>query len=172
MGDIQSPFQAAAPPRQGEAQAEVQRRDDHVGRKRLKRRVVDHLADVRHLGHPDDGRDRRVLDDLHHEPDRGWGGDAQGLRQYHQPQALGARQRQAIGRLPLGTRHGLQAAAPDLAQIGGGKQGDADGRGHDGRHFKAHDRQAEVQDEHHDQQRRALNQLDVAAGQPGHGRAA
>src|SRR5689334_5727905 len=53
MGDIESPFEAAAPGRQRIAQHEVQRRDEHEDDERAEGRVVDHLSGAHHLDEAD-----------------------------------------------------------------------------------------------------------------------
>src|SRR6478735_2633151 len=107
MVDIQFPLETLRQPRQRIAKTKIKHRDNQVGGERPERGVVDQLADVGHLGEPDDRGQRGALDDLHHEADGRWRGNAQRLRQHHQEQTLHARERQTIGRLPLRARHRL-----------------------------------------------------------------
>ena len=78
--------------------------------------------------------------------------------------AIGEAQRRAG--LPLPLRDRLQAAAPDLAEEGRGVDRQRQRRGGPGVDRKADERQAEEEDEQLAEQRRALDQVDVADGEP------
>ena len=60
---------------------------------------------------------------------------------------------------------GLDAAAPDLAQERRSVEGERQAGGDDRHQLVTQDAEAEVREEQDDQQRRALDQLDVAAGE-------
>src|SRR5438093_10572812 len=73
IGDIEFPFERERLARQRVADREVENRGQAEIDEGLKGRVVQRLRVVRELGEADDDRGhRRVLDDLHHEANRGW----------------------------------------------------------------------------------------------------
>src|SRR5471030_3130617 len=118
--DIGIPLERARGERQRVAQDEVDGPDDDEDDERLEGRVVDDLARAGEFDEADHRGKRRVLHDLDHEAHRGWNGDAHRLRQHDIGILLETVEAQAIRRFPLGARHGLDAAAPDLAQEGRG----------------------------------------------------
>src|ERR1700682_6150986 len=88
------------------------RGEDH---ERLEGRVVDDLAGARQLDEADHRGERGVFDDLHHEAHGRRNGDPPRLRQDHIGILLESVEAEAVRSLPLRARHGLDAAAPDLA---------------------------------------------------------
>src|SRR5579872_2673614 len=127
-----SPFQGARRQRQRVAHREVDRGDDGEDDERLEGRVVDDLARARELDEADHRGERGVLDDLHHEADGRRDGELHRLRQHHVGVLLEAVEAKAIGGFPLGARHRLDAAAPDLAQEGRGIEGERETGGDEG----------------------------------------
>ena len=99
-------------------------------------------------------------------------GDAHCLRQDHVRQPLPPAQRQAFGRFVLGARHGFDAAAPDLAEVGGDIDAQPEAGGGQRLDAQAQGRQAEIGQRQEHQQRRALHQLYIQHGQVAHGRRA
>src|SRR5829696_1670127 len=114
------PFQRAGGDRERVAQHEIDGSDGGEDRERLEGRVVDDLAGTRQLDEADHRGERGVLHDLHHEAHGRRNGDAQRLRQDHVGVLLERVEAQAVRGLPLGLRHRLYAAAPDLTQEGRG----------------------------------------------------
>src|SRR5579883_1385185 len=159
------PFQGARRQRQRVAQREVDGGDHGEDHERLEGRVVDDLAGAGELDEADHRSQRGVLHDLHHEADGRRDRELHRLRQHDVGILLEAVEAQAIRRLPLGLRYRLDAAAPDLAQEGRGVKGERQARGDDRHQLVAQDAEAEVRQEQDDQQRRALDELDVAAGE-------
>src|SRR5471030_2820869 len=162
--DIGIPLERARGERQRVAQGEVDGADDDEDDEGLEGRIVDDLARAREFDEADHRGERRVLHDLHHETHRRRNGDAHRLRQHDIGILLEAVEAQAIRRLPLGARHGLDAAAPDLAQEGRGVEREGDAGGYQRRQLVAHDAEPEVRQEQHDQQRCPLDQLDIGTG--------
>ncbi|MCY1546434.1 hypothetical protein D9M68_824300 [compost metagenome] len=72
---------------------------------------------------------------------------------------------QAFGGFPLTAWDRLDAAAPDFGQKGAGEQGQRSGCCQPGRHVDTEQGDTEEYDEQLHQQRRALEQLDIAARQ-------
>src|SRR5476649_2194183 len=141
------PLEMAAGQRQGIAQREINGGDGAEDGERLEGRVVDDLSGARELDEADHRGERRVLHDLHHEAHRRRNGDAHRLRQHDVGILLEAVEAEAIRRLPLGARHGLDAAAPDLAQEGRGVERERHARRNQRRQLVAHDAEAEVRQE-------------------------
>src|SRR6185312_249253 len=163
-GDRQLALQLQADPGKRIADDEVQGGGNAEIQERLEGGVVQDLGVVGEFGETDhQGSKRRVLHDLDHESDRWRGGDAQGLWQDDLEHALDAVQSQAFGRFPLVLRNGFDAAAPDLAQEGRRVDGERQDRREHGRRLReAQDRGAVEAHAHDDQQRRALDEVDVA----------
>src|SRR5882672_662308 len=158
------PFQRAGGDRQRIAQREIDGADRGEDDERFEGRVVDDLPGARQLDETDHRGKRGVLHDLHHEAHRGRNCEAHRLRQDHVGILLDAAEAEAVGGLPLRAGHGLDAAAPDLAQEGRGVERQRNAGGDQRDQLVAQDAQAEIRQEQHDQERRALDQLDVAAG--------
>src|SRR5918995_1175874 len=160
------PFQRAGGDRERVAQHEVDGGDGGEDRERLEGRVVDDLAGARQFDEADHRGERGVLHDLNHEAHGRRDSDAHRLRQDYVGVLLERVEAQAIGGLPLGLRHRFDAAAPDLAQESRRVDRERDA-GRDQRvELVAQDSKPEIRQEEHDQQWRALDELDVAAGQP------
>src|SRR5882757_658831 len=119
-----SPFQRAGGNRQGVAQHEIDRGDRGEDHERLEGRVVYDLAGARQLDEADHRGERGVFDDLHHEAHGGRNGDPHRLWQDDVGILLEAVEAETIRGLPLGARHRLDAAAPDLAEKGRGIEGE------------------------------------------------
>src|SRR5690242_3324727 len=118
------PFQGARRQRQWVAQREVDGGDHDEDHERLEGRVVDDLAGARELDEPDHRGQRGVLHDLHHEADGRRNGKLHRLWQHDVGVLLEAVEAEAVRGFPLGLRHRLDAAAPDLAQEGRGVEGE------------------------------------------------
>src|SRR3954471_21637915 len=114
--DIEASFDFLRPPRQREAQAEIDQRDQRVDQERPEGGVVEHGAGLGQLDEADDRGERRALDDLYGEADGRRDRDARGLRQDDVAHLLDVAEREAGGGLPLALRYRLDAAAPDLGQ--------------------------------------------------------
>src|SRR5580704_3312464 len=153
--DMGSPFQRAGGDRQRVAQHEIDSGDRGEDHKRLEGRVVDDLAGARQLDEADHRGKRGVLHDLHHEAYGRWNGDPHRLRQDHVGVLLEAVEAEAVRRFPLRARHGLDAAAPDLAEKGRGVEGQRNAGGDQRDQLVAQDAEAEIRQEQHDQERRA-----------------
>src|ERR1041385_9515017 len=87
---------------------------------------------------------------LKREPER--------LRGAHQHQDLALAQAQRAPRIELAGRNGFERAAVDLALVGGVVETEAEQRGHERRELDER-REAEVEDEELEQERRAADQL-------------
>src|SRR5439155_3336630 len=114
--DIEAAFDFLRPPRQWEAEAEIDQRDQRVDQERPEGRVVEHGAGLGQFDEADDRGERRALDDLHGETNGRRDRDARGLRQDDVAHLLDVAERQSGGRLPLALRYRFDAAAPDLGQ--------------------------------------------------------
>eukprot|EP01022_Parablepharisma_sp_SALTPOND_P000591 TRINITY_DN1031_c0_g5_i1.p1 TRINITY_DN1031_c0_g5~~TRINITY_DN1031_c0_g5_i1.p1 ORF type:complete len:1047 (+),score=351.32 TRINITY_DN1031_c0_g5_i1:737-3877(+) len=158
---MQFPLKGEADARQRIAEYEVDAGHDGEDQEGLEGRIADQLARLGQFHQADDGGDRGVLDDLHQEAHGGRQRDAHRLRQDHVAQLLPARHGQGGGGFPLRYRHGLDATAPDLAQVGAGVDGHGNGGGHHGGQLVAEDRQSVERQEQDDQHRRALDDLDI-----------
>src|SRR5262245_58430602 len=117
---MELPFQRMAELGEREADDEIDRRRGEVDGERGEGRTTDDLARPRKLDEADQRRQRGVLHQLHQEPDCGRNTDADRLRQHHVGQPLRVCEAEGCARLPLALGYGLQAAAPDLAEEGGG----------------------------------------------------
>src|SRR5260221_2829100 len=163
--DMEPPFKPPAECREGKADEEVERRDAAEDGQRLEGQVVDQLAGPGELDEADEGGQRRILDDLHHDADGRRGRHADGLRNDDVPKLLYATEAERGRTLPLRARHGLDAAAPYLAEEGARIERQRQGGGGDRRQVGADEAEPEIPDEELDQQRRALDDLNVDPGQ-------
>src|SRR5579859_129083 len=123
--DAQALFQPFARRRQREAQGEIDNRDQPIDGEGLKGDVGDDRTGLGYLQEPDDRGERRALYHLDREAHGRRDGKAQRLRQDDEAELLAEAQGQAAGGLPLAVRDRLDRTAPDLRQIGAGKQGQA-----------------------------------------------
>lgn len=121
---------------------------------------------ARELDKADQGGERGVLHELHEEAHGRRDRDAHRLGKHHVRQLLVERQPERCRRFPLALRDRLQAAAPDLAKEGRRIEGQGQRRGNPGVDLDVEQRQAEEQDEQLPQQRRALDEVDVARREP------
>src|SRR5450830_1766699 len=139
IADMQFPFKVLAQRRQRIANAKIDQRHTAEDGEGLEGRVVDDLAGTRKVEKTDDRSQRRVLDDLHHEADRGWNGDLEGLRQDHLLQLFKTVEAETGRGFPLSLRHRFDAAAPDFAKEGGAIHGKRNTGRHQRRQGKAGD---------------------------------
>src|SRR5688572_4194907 len=159
---IHAPLELSRIQADREAQREIQQGDAAVHDEGLERGVADHGAGLRQFDESDHRSQCGALDHLDQETDRGRDRDAGGLRQHHMAQLLAEVHGQALCCLPLALGNGGHAAAPDFREEGAGVQRQRQSRGHPGRGVDAEQGNAEVSQEQLHQQRRALEQLDVA----------
>src|SRR4051812_25314054 len=162
-------FQSVTEARERIAEGEVDDGDDGVDQKGLEQGVVDDLARAREFHEADHRCQRGVLDDLNHEAHGRRRRDPDRLRQDDLHHPLGPAEGEPFGSFPLRLRNGLEAAAPDLAEIGTDEDRERGASGHQGRDSHAERRQAEIGQEHDDEQRRALDELDIAGAENPHG---
>src|SRR4051794_25522306 len=164
--DIEPSFDFLRPPRQREAQAEIDQRDQRVDQERSEGRIVEHGAGLGQLDEANDRGERGALDDLYGEADGRRDRDARGLRQDDVAHLLDVAEREAGGRLPLALRYRFDAAAPDLGQERTGPECQRQRRRCPRRDLDAEQRDAEEEQKQLHQQRRALEELDIDLGEP------
>ncbi|MPL86060.1 hypothetical protein SDC9_32036 [bioreactor metagenome] len=155
------PFRTAG---QREAHREIEERNEAIDPERLERCVVERVGGAHQLLETEDRGQRRRLDELDEKTDRGPERDAEGLRQDHQAQLLPPGQAKACAGIPLAFGQRLDAAAPDLGEIGRGVDRQPERRRRPGLDAQAELRQAEEDQEQQQQQRRALEDLDIEIG--------
>src|SRR5260370_39279508 len=118
--DMQPPFEPAGHLREWKAQHEVERGHSQVNGEGAEGGGGGELALAGQFDEADHGRERGVLDQLYEKTDSRRDGKARRLRHDDVAQLRGEAEAKRGAGLPLGPRDGLQAAAPDLAQEGGG----------------------------------------------------
>ena len=138
--------------------------EDGVERGERLRRHRLHL--IHELGHGDDRQHHRLLrQDDQHVDDRGNGGDQRpGQRDPHQ--RVERRHADAHRRFDLAGRHGGEAGAKDLGEIGRRVEAEADDAGGRGAQSQADRRAAGVEEEELHQERRASEDLDERPERP------
>src|SRR5688572_29046006 len=164
--DTKPPFQHLAQLRDRKADHEIDGGGGKIDRERRESRSADDLAGASQLDEADQRGKRRVLHELNEKADGRRDADADGLRQDHVEEALPVGEPERRAGFPLPLRDRLKAAAPDLAEESRGvdrKRQRCSGPRID---RKADQWQAEEEDEQLSEQRRALDQVDVADGEP------
>src|SRR5450830_7167 len=164
IADIQFPFKVLAQRRQRIAETKINQGHAAEHGERLERRVVDDLTGARQIDETDHRRQRSVLDDLHHETNGWWNRDLERLRQDHFVQLFETVEAQAFGGFPLRFRYRFDTTAPDLAEEGGAIHRKRNPGSDQRRQLEARNRQTEVGYEQDHQQRDALDDLDIPAG--------
>src|SRR4051794_35351713 len=145
---IEAGLQGAGPERERQAQCEIDRGDQRVGKQRLERRRAHHLPCAGELDEADDRGERGALDELHQEADSRRQRQPQRLRRDDVAELLPGGEAETSASLPLRLLHRLEAAAPDLAEEGGGVERVGDGDGDDRGHLDAQKhRHAEIEEE-------------------------
>src|SRR5260221_6867543 len=164
---IDAPFEILREQRERPAEDEIERAHDRIDDHRLEGEICHQLAGAGELDEADERGDRRALDELHDEADGRRDRDAHRLRQDDVPELLGEAEGEALGSFPLRSRDRLDRAAPDLAEKGAGveREGEADRRPGVDLEVEG-DGEPIIGDEELHQDRRALEELDVADGKP------